>query len=325
MTYFIHLGRYIDTMDYKYKTNIIINEKTYDKSVKRAGKKVKELEVKNYVSSMEDDPFLPDIKLWDAQNKSDSFFRQAKRIRHLDYKGIKTIYGTDFTDALPKLAKDPVFREKNGIGVETARRLINFNFTREHIPLIKNGVVDRKQVIKDFPALSSKGKLLSPSMNASNIFKLLRRLIGFDNVPSKCTCCGYNFSPPAMRFKRDLEEIFQDLQIKSFPVACFIHPTNVYLYCEVCEGMRKMKEQSKSQLLKDRKNYWWTQKIGQKTMFDTMGKKQFSQEVMFGVRVIMREPFSKSTVMNQKDFRSIEEHLDGSIQEIKPFKAVGEN
>jgi len=56
-----------------------------------------------------------------------------------------------------------------------------------------------------------------------------------------------------------------------------------------------------------------------------MGKKQFSQEVMFGVRVIMREPFSKSTVMNQKDFRSIEEHLDGSIQEIKPFKAVGEN
>jgi len=86
-----------------------------------------------------------------------------------------------------------------------------------------------------------------------------------------------------------------------------------------------MKEQSKSQLLKDRKNYWWTQKIGQKTMFDTMGEKQFSQEVMFGVRVIMREPFSKSTVMNQKDFRSIEEHLDGSIQEIKPFKAVGEN
>jgi len=86
-----------------------------------------------------------------------------------------------------------------------------------------------------------------------------------------------------------------------------------------------MKEQSKSQLLKDRKNYWWTQKIGQKTMFDTMGEKQFSQEVMFGVRVIMREPFSKSTVMNQKDFRSIEEHLDESIQEIKPFKAVGEN
>ena len=312
-------------MDYKYKTNIVIDENTYNKNIKRADKKVKELENKNYISSMEDDPFLPDVKLWDVNNKSDSLFRQAERIRHLDYKGIKTIYGTDFTDALPKLAKDPVFREENGIGVETARRLINFNFTREHIPLIKNGVVDRKQVIKDFPELSSKGKLLSPSMNASIIAKLLRRNTGFDNVPSKCTCCGYNFSVPAMRFKRDLEEIFQDPSIDSFPVACFIHPTNVYLFCEVCDGMRKMKEQSKSQLLKDRKDFWWQVKIGQKTMFDTMGRREFSQATMFGVRVIVKEPFSKSTVMNQKDFRTIEEHLDGHIQEIKPFKAVGEN
>ena len=312
-------------MEYKYKTNIIINEKTYDKNVKRAGKKVKELEVKNYVSSMEDDPFLPDIKLWDVQNKSDSFFLQAKRIEHLEYRGIKTIYGTDFTDALPVIAEDPVFREKNGIGVETARRLLNFSFTREHIPLIKDGVVVRKLQIDDFPSFSTRGKCLAPTMSASNIFKLLRRLIGFDNVPSKCTCCGYNFSVPAMRFKRDLEEIFQDPSIDSFPVACFIHPTNVYLYCEVCEGMRKMKEESKSQLLKDRKDFWWQVKIGQKTMFDTMGRREFSQATMFGVRVIVKEPFSKSTVIDLKDFKNLEEHLDGHIQEIKPFKAVGEN
>ena len=273
--------------------NIIIDEK------------IDRLESENYESTMEDDIFLPDPQLWDMDNKSDSFFKQAERIRLLDYIGTKTIYGTNFTDSVPKIATDPVFREKNGIGVDTARRLTHFEFTREHISIINDGVIDRKQVIKDFPGLSKKGKLLSPSMNASNIFKLLRRLIGLDTAPSKCTCCGFNFSPPNMRFKRDLKEIFQDKSINSFPLACLIHPDNVYLYCEVCEGMRRMKEESKSQLLKDRKDYWWTQQLGQKTMCDTMGGKGFSQETMFGLKVILKEPFSKSIVKNLKTNKTI--------------------
>lgn len=311
-------------MENKYNLDIIIDESTYNENVEHAKQKLDKQKAKAYVSSMADDPFLPDTELWDVNNKSNSFFLQAEKVKHLDYKGIKTIYGTDFTDSLPMIAKDPVFMEENGIGVETARRLLNFNFTREHIPLIKDGVVIRKHEIKGFPELTSKGKKKKDSMNASNIAKLLRRNIGIGQVPSKCTCCGFNFSPPAMRFKRDLEQIFQDSSIDSFPVACFIHPTNVYLFCETCEGMRKLKDNHKNPLLKDRKNHWWTQRVGQKTMYDIMGRKEFSEEVMFGVKVIMREPFSKSTVMNQKDFRTIESHLDGRIKKIKPFKAVGE-
>ena len=287
--------------------NIITDEKKYNKNVKKSLKKIGKLETENHRSTMEDDIFLPDPNLWDMNNKSDSFFKQAERIRNLRYKGIKTIYATDFTDDIPRIAKDPVFREKNGIGFETARRLTGFELTREHIPLIKNGVVDRSEWIKGFPKLSSKGKLLSEQMNASNIAKLLRRNIGMNNVPSKCTCCGHNFSPPNMRFKRDLEEIFQDKSINSFPLACFLHPLNVYLYCEVCEGMRKMKEDSKSDLLKNRKDHWWSEKLGQNTLFDVMGRKEFSYETMFGVKVILREPFSKSTAKNLYKVRTIDE------------------
>ena len=106
--------------------NIIIDEKKYDKNLKRSIEEIARLESENYESTMEDDIFLPDPQLWDMDNKSDSFFKQAERIRLLDYIGTKTIYGTNFTDSVPKIATDPVFREKNGIGVDTARRLTHF-------------------------------------------------------------------------------------------------------------------------------------------------------------------------------------------------------
>ena len=98
--------------------NIITDEKKYNKNVKKSLKKIGKLETENHRSTMEDDIFLPDPNLWDMNNKSDSFFKQAERIRNLRYKGIKTIYATDFTDDIPRIAKDPVFREKNGIGFE---------------------------------------------------------------------------------------------------------------------------------------------------------------------------------------------------------------
>ena len=94
--------------------NNIIDEEKYNKNVKKSRKKIDKLEAENQRSTMEDDIFLPDPNLWDVGNKSDSFFKQAERIRNLSYKGIKTIYATDFTDDIPKIAEDPVFQEENG-------------------------------------------------------------------------------------------------------------------------------------------------------------------------------------------------------------------
>lgn len=298
------------------------DEKDYDKKAAKAEKEAKKIEKNSKTPLMDGDPFKLDPKLLDPENISESILNQADRILGLDYRGIKTIYGTEYTDDVPRLAKDPVFVEKNGIGYDTARRLLNFSFIREHIPLIKNGVVQRKEHIKGFPQYSSKGKLVSPSMSASNIAKLLRRLIGINNVPSKCTSCGYNFMVPNMRFKRDLSQVFQDLSIDSFSLACFLHPSNVYLYCKVCDGMRQMQEVNKDPLFKERKDEWWKLKIGQKTIFEMMGKKEFSQNSLFGLIPVMKEPFSKSVVQNPKDNKNIEEHLDGDIEEIKPFKAA---
>ena len=69
--------------------NNIINEEKYNKNVKKSRKKIDKLEAENQRSTMEDDIFLSDPDLWDVGNKSDSFFKQAERIRNLRYKGIK--------------------------------------------------------------------------------------------------------------------------------------------------------------------------------------------------------------------------------------------
>ena len=276
--------------------DLLIDTKKYEKAVKSAEKKRKKLFPEKTVNIMDYDPFELDESLWE-DDLVKSIQSNIKFLTNVDFKGsTRTLYDIELVRGKSQITTDPIIQEEN-IGVDTAKRLLKFELTKNHVDLFKANLHGK--------LIGFKNPKTNKDMDGRLIFKLIRKLLFRDRIPSKCTCCGENAIVVFIRFKRDLEKVLLGTNDESIPLAVWIHPSNILLYCPNCDGMRKNKNTKDSWRIERRKN-WLKAKINQPSLGQITGIENYSDEMMNGIEVVIESYFADSYT-NIPKWKDIEE------------------
>jgi hypothetical protein len=266
--------------------DLLIDVKKYNKSVKSAEKKKKKLFPKKTVNIMSYDPFELDESLWE-DDLVKGIQSNIKFLTNIDFKGAtRTLYDAKLVHGQAKITVDPIIQEEN-IGVDTAKRLLKFELTKKHVDLFKANLHGK--------LVGFKNPKTNKDMDGRLIFKLIRKLLFRDRIPSKCTCCGENAIVVFPRFKRNLEHELLGTSRESIPLAVWIHPSNILLYCPNCDGMRKHVNTKDSWRIERRKN-WLKAEVNQPSLGQITGIENYSDEMMNGIEVVIESYFADSYI-----------------------------